>query len=251
MATEIGVAYLSVLPSARGFGAALQAQTSAQIDAAGAEAGDRYATRFRDALEARAAGADPAKGVVASGGSEAGSEYGTSFKDALEARAAGAGDELDREVGAGSTRAGAEAGTKAGEAYRAALEEQVAHTDLAKKLEADAGGAGAAGDRAGRDFSNGFNNAANNSGGGGLGVLKAAIAGLSPALLGVGQVGAAVGLGLAGSFATAASGLGIFALAAKPVISSISTAATAQQTYTNAVRRPAPARRGRSRRSSP
>lgn len=73
------------------------------------------------------------------------------------------------------------------------------------------------------------------AGAGGLsGLVKAAVA-LSPALLGVGQVATAVGVGVAGAFGAAIGGVGAFALAAKPVITSIDTAATAQEKYNNIV----------------
>src|SRR6185437_11980660 len=68
----------------------------------------------------------------------------------------------------------------------------------------------------------------------GGGLLKM-IAPLAPALLGVGAAGAAVGVGLVGTFAAAGAGLGAFALAAKPVVASLNTAATAQQHYNSVV----------------
>lgn len=64
-----------------------------------------------------------------------------------------------------------------------------------------------------------------------IGAASAAV----PALAGIGTVAAAVGAGLVGTFSAAAAGVGAFALAAKPVVGSINTAADAQQKYNKAV----------------
>lgn len=85
-----------------------------------------------------------------------------------------------------------------------------------------------------RDAASSFGGGAGGGAAGGSGLIGAALA-LSPALVTIGAVGVA-GLGaVAGAAGAAATGLGAFAAVAKPLWSSVNTAAGDQLKYNNAV----------------
>ncbi len=96
MSSEVGHAYVTILPSAEGFGEALQAQIGPEADKAGAEAGRRTSEAYKAALDVGASDtAGKLEAHVAAGAAEAGAKAGAEtaagYREALAAGTAGAG----------------------------------------------------------------------------------------------------------------------------------------------------------------
>lgn len=151
--SEVGRAYISILPSARGFAANLQREIGTDIAKAGTAGGKDYGAAFGTAVTREASGPEMAKRVqrdMASGlgkaGKAGGEDYGDGFKTAAT-RAAGDASiakRVQRTLASAFGRAGRDAGQEFGEEFSDAAESSAddAADGMASKLKAGLAAAG-------------------------------------------------------------------------------------------------------------